>query len=209
MGLIYRNLLTEGKEVEEKAPAQGTKKKLQPLPIKGIVGHCYSQEYISALELRKRQLEETVNESTGNNKPQHFTRSFTNEEQQNLFNGLIKGGFIPKNTNVSHFHFVFGSTAIPDNEIPFKPLEWIKTNSTTKGVTPNKKSLLDLLVLLEIPEIEIKNKKLINTLFKIPKGAKFKANNYTDITDHNGNLKRFESEYHNELVSIVSKSKEK
>jgi hypothetical protein len=138
----------------------------------------------------------------------NFTRSFAPDEQKQLFDGLTSGGFLSKETNFHHFCFVFGSTDIPSNEAPFEPLQWVKPNKTTHGKNTNKKSLLELIVLLEIPEIEIKDKQLINSVFKIPNGTKFKANNYTDITDKNGNLIRFESEYHTELVEIIRKSKE-
>jgi hypothetical protein len=57
----------------------------------------------------------------------HFTREFTGDEQKKLFEGLTGGGFIAKGTIYSHFCFIFGGTAIPDNETPFKPLQWQKT----------------------------------------------------------------------------------
>jgi len=142
--------------------------------------------------------------------PSHFTRSFSAAEQKKLFEGLKNGGFLPQETICSHFYHVFGGTAIPDNETPFKPLQWIKTNGTTKGIVPNKKSLLELLVLLGISETEIKNKPLINSIFEIPNGKDFKANNYTDITDAKSNkIIKFESEYHTQLVETVNKIKEK
>ena len=55
----------------------------------------------------------------------HFTRSFTDTERQNLFNGLVSGGFIPKDTNIDHFNFVFGGTETTD----FKQLNWQRTVS--------------------------------------------------------------------------------
>jgi hypothetical protein len=45
-----------------------------------------------------------------NDNPVHFTRSFTDAEQKNLFNGLTTGGFLPKTTDYSHFCHVFGGT---------------------------------------------------------------------------------------------------
>jgi hypothetical protein len=144
---------------------------------------------------------------TTDKRSSHFTRQFTADEANKLFSGLINGGFLHRDTIFSHFLYAFGGT-IPDCEKPFKPLKWIKTNSTTKGITPNKKSLLDFLVLLGIPETEIKNRPLINGIFEIPNGTEFRANNYTNITDASGNLKQFESEYHAQLVEIVRKSKE-
>ena len=63
-------------------------------------------------------------------KPQqslHFTRKFTTDEAKRLYNGLTNGNYLPKNTVYSHFCYVFGGTAIPDNEKPFKPLQWQPT----------------------------------------------------------------------------------
>ncbi|MDR1780340.1 MAG: hypothetical protein LBR50_06390 [Tannerella sp.] len=81
-----------------------------------------------------------------------------------------------------------------------RPLKWIKTNSTTHGLITNKRSLLDLLCLLGYPDSIIKDKKLLKSTF----GIEFKANNYTDLTDSRGNLKRpIISEYHNELETII------
>ena len=57
----------------------------------------------------------------------HFTRSFSETEQNKLFDGLTKGGFFPKETNYSHFCYVFGGTDIQDNAKPFKPLVWQKS----------------------------------------------------------------------------------
>jgi len=51
----------------------------------------------------------------------YFTREFIDKERQNLFNGLISGGFIPKDTNADHFNFVFGGIETAD----FKPIQWL------------------------------------------------------------------------------------
>lgn len=134
-----------------------------------------------------------------------FSCNLSDAGRQYLFEELKKDGFISPNTNYHHFAFVFGGNK-PDD---FEPLQWIKTNRTTKGKTPNKRALLELLVLLDIDKAEIKNKKLINALFNIPTGSEFKSNNYTDITDAKGDFKDFKSDYHDELSEIASKSKEK
>ena len=57
--------------------------------------------------------------------PLQFTRSFTGTERQNLFDGLVSGGFIPKDTNPAHFNFVFGGTETAD----FEPLQWQRSQS--------------------------------------------------------------------------------
>jgi hypothetical protein len=56
----------------------------------------------------------------------YFNRSFTADEQKNLFGGLIAYGFLPQETIYSHFCHVFGGTTVPDNEKPFEPLMWMK-----------------------------------------------------------------------------------
>jgi hypothetical protein len=154
-------------------------------------------------ELKHKSMWVNVLCNTGKEDKIHFTLKFTTGEQKSLFDGLINGGFLPKETIYSHFCYVFRSMAIPDNEKPFERLQWIKTNGTTNGAKPNKKSLLDLLTILGIPETEIKQK--INQLFIIPNGVTFRSNNY--IYSH-GKLNTI-SEYHNELVEIVNQSKKK
>jgi hypothetical protein len=59
--------------------------------------------------------------------PAHFTLQFATGEAQRLLENLIKGGFLPKGTAYSHFLYVFGCGAIPDKEMPFKPLQWTGT----------------------------------------------------------------------------------
>jgi hypothetical protein len=91
-----------------------------------------------------------------------------------------------------------------------QPLKWIKSNSTTHGKIPNKKSLLDLLCLLEYPDNVIKNRTMLNTHFTFLNEKPLTAQNYTYITDQSGNIKRpIVSEYHNDLKNIINKSKEK
>jgi hypothetical protein len=63
-------------------------------------------------------------------KPQqllHFTQKFTADRQKQIFGGLTNGGWLFKDTIYSHFCYVFGGTAIPDNEKPLKPLQWTGT----------------------------------------------------------------------------------
>ncbi|GHV56567.1 hypothetical protein FACS1894182_03370 [Bacteroidia bacterium] len=59
--------------------------------------------------------------------PTHFNRHFTTDEQKKLFEGLTKGGFLPKDADYRHFCYVFGGTAILNNEKPFEPLIWGKS----------------------------------------------------------------------------------
>jgi hypothetical protein len=67
--------------------------------------------------------------------------------------------------------------------------------------------LLDLLCLLNYPDDEIKNRKLLNSLFTFTNGKLLKPQNYTDITDSEGNVNRpIVSEYHSELKRIVGEN---
>jgi hypothetical protein len=135
----------------------------------------------------------------------HFSRTFSETEQKRLFDGLIAGQYLHGETDFNDFCSVFRAKDYTDTERVFYGLKWIKTTQKTKS--RNVRAIFDLLVLLEIPANEIQNKKLINSIFHT--GTEVSAKHYTDITDLNHNLKQFTSEYHTDLVSIVSKSKEK
>lgn len=109
---------------------------------------------------------------------------------------LLKEGFIACEEN--SFLFRMGYNV---EDINLDKIKWIKENK--KSNQPNKTSLLDYLTLIGIKESEMKNK--INTIFEIPNGGKFKANNYSYV---NGHLFT-KSEYHDSLDKIESKSKER
>jgi len=142
----------------------------------------------------------------------HYKIGFKDQQRQELLTGLIKKGFILAETPQNHFDFVFDGKDYPTD---FKPLKWIKTNSLTKGIRPNKKSLLDLLSLLSLPDNVIYNKKLINSCFEILNGTIFHNNNfqweYSSIlsADKDKRILITKSEYHKDLVEIVRISKEK
>jgi len=135
-----------------------------------------------------------------------FTLKFSPIEQKKLFDELRKFKFIPQNTNYSDFCAVFGNTPLPEKEKPFTPLVWTATNKKA-GNSANKISLLDLLKILEIPEPEIKNRTLINSLFTFQNAKPLSPQNYTEITDAKKCLKQIQSEYHTELINIVNNSK--
>ena len=135
-----------------------------------------------------------------------FTLKFSPIEQKKLFDELRKFKFIPQNTNYSDFCAVFGNTPLPEKEKPFTPLVWTAINKKAKD-RANKKALLDLLQILEIPETEIKNRKLINSLFTFPNANPLSPQNYTYITDAKKRLLQIKSEYHTELINIVNNSK--
>jgi hypothetical protein len=67
---------------------------------------------------------ETEPDPKTGDKSKRFARVFTGTEQKKLFGGLTDNGFLPKETIYSHLCYVFGGTPIPDNEKPFKPLQW-------------------------------------------------------------------------------------
>jgi hypothetical protein len=87
--------------------------------------------------------------------------------------------------------------------IAARPLKWVALNKKTKTI--NKKSLLDLLCLLQFPDNVIKDRKLLNSSFIFSNNCKLISQNYTDITDNKGNIKRpIISEYHTELENIIN-----
>ena len=96
--------------------------------------------------------------------PPHFTIALNEEQLLKLYTGLVKNEFLPTNTtdtDLKAFSYIFGGNGDKTN---FKPLMWIKTNSTTQGKTLNKKSLLNLLEILKIHYSVITNVTLLNKL---------------------------------------------
>ncbi len=71
----------------------------------------------------------------------HPTRTLKKEQLDQLYSGLVKGGFIPDGTDKKHFDYVFGGGNKPKN---FKHLEW----------KPAKQLLRELLELLINPDIK-------------------------------------------------------
>jgi hypothetical protein len=80
----------------------------------------------------------------------HYTCSFTTDEAKRLYEGLTNNGFLPKETIYSHFCYVFGGTAISDNEKPFKPLKWLKNKQLLRELLTHDK----IKCTLSIAEIE-------------------------------------------------------
>jgi hypothetical protein len=140
--------------------------------------------------------------------PTHLTCNLTHEELTTLYIGLTTHGFLDDTKPKSHFYAVFGNEPIPEEDQPFTPLIWTATKRTAKN-EPHKRSLLDLLKILGIPENEIKDKPLINSLFKVKNAKKFRSQDYTKITDSTPkrHLIEFTSDYHSDLYDIVEYSK--
>ena len=101
--------------------------KNEDIPKQPTIGEYYNK-IMQELETGYNEIIKlfTANSKPNNNDqetPQqalYFTHSFTDKERENLFNGLISGGFIPKDSNYNHFSFVFGGAETTD----FQPLKW-------------------------------------------------------------------------------------
>ena len=95
----------------------------------------------------------------------------------------------------------FDAKSFFQNKLKSQRIKWIKYTSTTKEYHINKKSLLDLLCLLKVPEELL--------LFKHYCPIFFVDKNNNELEFNRENYRGFESsrrksEYHNELIEIVS-----
>lgn len=151
-------------------------------------------------------------------------RNLTDDQLRRLFHLLIEDGFISKDTDEECFIWILGGRTKPlsiiatyfwefsDNmeadseyileEGGFGKIKWIKYVNKTRGYNTNKKALLDLLNLLDVPFAEWFNIPLMATLFidKDDLPLKFNSQNYSDFK------KDYKSEYHDTLKMIVDKS---
>jgi hypothetical protein len=73
------------------------------------------------------------------NQPICITQSFSLEKQDFLFEQLKEKEFIPNDTNINYFKYVFGGTQIPDNEKPFEKLIWNKSKQLLRELLTNEK----------------------------------------------------------------------
>lgn len=112
------------------------------------------------------------------------------------YKALKECGFIDCEEKVFLFRMGFN---VENNNI--EKIKWTAINK--KSFQPNKKSLIDYLTLIGITEKIIKNK--VNFIFEIPGGKEFKPNNF----EYENGVFKSKSEYHNELVKIVTESKQK
>jgi len=160
-------------------------------------------------ELKKMQptnskvadLKTSSSEPTNGNakeKTEHLNYSLEKYDAEKLLNGLVEKGYLEADLN--SFAYWFGG-GIPPNDLT--KINWIKKNSRTHGYALNKKSLLDLLRIMEVPNSDIQNKILLNNIFDFKTGSKLKNNNYT----YESGVLSTKSEYHEELKEIVKKSK--
>lgn len=176
--------------------------------------NCYNDESIFSLEfepfLQFSELVETEykekfsmnidKEPASDTPPPHFTITLSENQLLKLYTGLTENGFLPidtTNTDFKAFSYIFGGNGDKAN---FKPIMWIKTNSTTQGKNLNKKSLLNLLNILGIHFSVIRNKALLNKLFVKPDGSSIKFNSENLSSG-------FVSEYNNKLIEIVNLAK--
>jgi len=70
-----------------------------------------------------------------------FQSSLEPPQIENLFNSLINGDYIDKNTNPDHFKAVFKNEPLPEG---FKPIKWILLNNKKQ---PHKTALREFLTL--------------------------------------------------------------
>lgn len=90
-----------------------------------VVVKAYCDLITSCYNLITEYYPELNRQETAKGKtPQHFTFDRTDEDKDRIYNGLIKGGFLSRNTPRSHFDYVFGGNVCPDD---FKPLNWQRT----------------------------------------------------------------------------------
>jgi hypothetical protein len=117
-----------------------------------------------------------------------FTRKFTDDEAKRLYDGFIKGGFLPGTTDYSHFLYVFGGTAISEDEKPFEPLIWQETIGLLAYMIDNLFADTDGTNLWKITEnvFTVRGEKpntdsLKNVVSKYKQGSKNKPKNYQKI----------------------------
>jgi hypothetical protein len=126
----------------------------------------------------------------------HFKKIFDTDNLKLLMGLLKDSGYISPETKEGSFLYWFGTGETPND---LKPIIWMKKNSKTR--TPSKVSLLDLLSLIGYKENEVRNN--INAAFQIEGGKKFTPQDYTQHKD----FSKIESEYHNDITSILEKIK--
>jgi hypothetical protein len=73
-----------------------------------------------------QQIEQKIDLIEQRIKPKQFTRKFTPEQQQKLFDGLVAADLLSADTNKEHFMWVFGGDNYPED---FKQLKWRSTSS--------------------------------------------------------------------------------
>jgi hypothetical protein len=98
----------------------------EQLKVKQITTSNHEQESES-WQLPSDTLTKTAKNTplTTQSKNTHFIRAFTADEQRILYEGLANGNYLPKDTNYARFCYVFGGSPIPDEDMPFKLLQWV------------------------------------------------------------------------------------
>ena len=121
------------------------------------------------------------------NESLHFTREFTEEEKEKLFEDLQQNRCLPQNTDYPHFCFVFGGT---QSDHPFEPLKWQRTVALLAYFVDSMFGDTDSKRLWEITSncFTIENNKpnkdsLKNTVSKIKGDFKKKPKGYETIDD--------------------------
>ena len=154
------------------------------------------KQYIDFLNQKKEQIEKINTTTQQSISLQQLKTNLTDTQLNTLADGLISNEFINE-ADKECFIWALGGSEKIDR---YNPVQWIKTNSTTKGIVINKKSLLNLLAILKVPHAQITNKSLLNKLFNKADGSsiKFTGSNYSD---------GYISEYNNLLIELTKKAK--
>lgn len=129
--------------------------------------------------------------------PPQLQSKLTEPQLESLYDLLVSNGFIADNNGgKSNFVWAFGSNKVQPND--WKPITWVKTNSTTNGTMPSKISLLNLLHLLGFHHKTLTNKPLLNKLFAYSNGMSVR------FTNSNYSKDGYYSEYSDILSKIVN-----
>lgn len=135
-----------------------------------------------------------------NTNPGQLETNLTDKQREALLSILIKEACVSPDTDKESFIWAFGGNKEPKRYIPIK---WIVKTSITKNFYTNKKALLDLLNLLNVVFNQIRDIKLLKSLFAFEDGKplQYSSKNYIDAGSD------FISEYHQKLKSIVQNIK--
>jgi hypothetical protein len=150
-------------------------------------------EYIETLPELKKKFDfwnlKQENESPGDQLT-GFSCNLNPDMVKEVYPKLIEKGYL--DAEKSNFEALFNTKTVPDN---FKPVIWKKISTRNKDI--NKKSLVDLLRIAGVKDIDIVK---INLLFAHPKGGSINIQS-SNIFNNKGNEN---SEFYYELKSFFS-----
>lgn len=162
-----------------------------------IIDNNLSNEYdiVKITDHIKNKIDEINNLKTcfyGENL-QSFKSGLSDKKLEKLHTKLISGGYIATETDLEAFTRVFSAEPI-NNIIPVK---WLK--KATRNKQPAKKSLIELLILLNVPKSEYEDKTILKMCFTdgSNKPLIFTGSNFYNNKD----IKT--SEFYSEIQTIV------